>query len=1428
MGIKRILHVSDLHIRSGDSQVSRYEEYKVQIDRFLAAAAKFDYDSTVIVVTGDLFHDKSKMGPCGQMLAQQLFRGLSQVAVQTVVIMGNHDYRQDAPQEPDLIKPFFDDVPENVHYLDETTLWQHEDVEFGVLHVKETLVKGAGSGIVTQLPEFPMPTQDDPTIKYSVALFHGSFGGALLQNGTEVEARCNYPLSWINGYDLRLFGDIHVQQVHNAKVQPGNDFTSRTKQPTYAVGKYNLTQDKQKSPWGYAGSLIQQNFGESLWGHGFVEWNLESMTATTHHVQNDFGYVIATVNQADEPCVKVRIGKSNTYIPIKTIVTYAWFPEIISLRFSTKARQSTEQIQAAFELAGIVVKDTGFVEEHTVEETDIKISTSETKESLINDLSTLNSTDTWVKYFTEDAKIEDGEWNQWIRHPHLLQVPTEIFPPDTKSRIDKRNTEFAKQVDKYMNCRDTQSPVRHFRLHFIEFAWILCFGADNYLNFDGFTKKVNLISGNNGSGKSSLLEIICLAIYGESFPSRYNKNFSAAIINQHKAQGESAYAKVCFSIDGKKYWVTRSFETGRANPRILNQYTVKLIDDESGEIVKQTATSVDPWIEQNVSKYQDFLMTTIVSQSNDSDFFLMKPQEQKAIIDSLLHLDVVEEYSKILHQSSLDHAYALQQLSTYEAGRKDMSKLLHTMSPADITSMHQRMTELKQTVQTLQEQKTAAKDHYSSMAEKVFLTPLYEYENDKHQLALMEKPQTLTADVKQSRQTLRDRLAVLKTKRYKLQSNQNQDQQEQMQSFDTLEAQLDALRKERLSRGGQVKLYDSKAHDDWLTQKTAWYKTHEKETSDQSLRMLEQQKATVQDLYTELEELIDETEHKAVSEKVLKGLEKQHNTLTAQKLEAEQTKKQLYKTIQALKAILTPQVVEQLEQYKKALDTLKTTFSAEPHEAEHRLNQVQQINLEQIHILSQLTKLNEAIKELSQIKYNDKCNACLENPYKHKREAMELDIKQLESTQKKNKKQIQTLLNSTLTYDAMKAIYDDWHKQHNNKIVSLLDSQQRLLEAQDQHKAQAQLIADFADDIEDVGFESQTNVNDYYKYKAQLKSLTNIIGHTKFLEQETEYNLSKIVSDLDQQIQQCEQTTAAAYTTELKQTETTLKTLDDLMTQHEIYSQSEQKLKQINEILAAYPHYVEAQAIDAKLKPLTQELLTLEAATNQALTLSKQLSEAKSFEQQIGTFRQLLEQRSQMITTLSTAYSKYTSWLYPEKVGPAIQTAVNDVLNSIALPRPITLEGEWDKNNFVWYVRDGNSRPPYEKCSGAQRFFIGLAIRIALGRLGSSNMINDQIFIDEGFTACDAETMDRVPSLLNNLLKDSNKLNAVFMVSHLEQLKSAAAASIPIYRGATSSKLTVGERHVAPKGYSADDQPKKVRGRPTKKSNVPTIQVAEA
>jgi DNA repair exonuclease SbcCD ATPase subunit len=1424
MAIKRIIHVSDIHIRSGDTLSSRYDEYKTQIDKFLGTVAKFEYDTTIVVVTGDLFHDKSKMGPCGQLLAQQFFRGLSRVATQSVIIRGNHDYRQDAPLEPDLIQPFFDDIPENVTYIDESGLFQFEDVEFGLVTVQDTLIKGAGAGVISNLPDFPPPTKNDPSIKHNIALFHGSFGGALLQNGSEVDGRCNYPLAWIEGYDLRLFGDIHVQQIHNAKEQKVSDLTSRTTQDTYTVSKFVLPLPSA-APWGYAGSLVQQNFGESLWGHGFIEWNLETKQATLHHVPNNFGFVIATMNQAEEPCVKVRLNNKSQLIPIKTIVTYAWFPTVISLRFSTRARQSTQQIQEAFELAGVVIKDTGFVEENAVESTDIITQSAESNETLINDLTNLNSPDTWIKFFQDDAKVEDGEWSQWVKHPHLLATPTDIFPADVKTKLDKRNVDLAKIIDKYAASRDVKSPIRHFRIHYIEFGWLLCFGAENFLNLDGFTKKVSLISGNNGSGKSSLLEILCLAIYGESFPSRYNKNFSAAIVNQHKPSGESGFTRILVSIDGKKYWINRSFDGQPANPRNLWQRTVKLIDEETTEIIKQTPSVVDAWVNNNIGRYEHFLLTTIVSQSNDSDFFAMKPQEQKAIIDSLLQLDVVEDFSKILYQAALDHKFAIGQLDTYESGRSSVTKLLNTMPAQDLDALRTSLSETKKQIQELQDTLTEAKENYSEQPVKVFQTPLYEYTNDLHQLqaALKKTPdcQQNQEELKESRQSLRDTLAILKSKRYKQQPTVTVSTATPAKPLHVLEAELDKLKMQRAVPNSM--LYDSKAHDNWLLEKANWYETHEVPPEEAvTLRELLAEQATCQAGYDELKDDIDEEEHQPVTDKVLKGLEKQHTDLSTQKEELEQTKKQVYKQLQQLKVLLSPQVKEQIQTYQQVTTKLLEAFNITDNtEASPILSQLQQLNQQQSQTEKELAKVTATLDELIKIKFNPKCDACTTNPYKHKREALEQEQKDLQLNNKKTQSAISKLQPPNTTYEQLKQLHDSWLLLHNTKILAAIDNQTRCNQGLEEHKQLSQQIKELEEEIDDVGWESQTNVNEFYYNKKRLTELHLIVTHLKFTEEEKEFQAAKANHALDQQIQKLELTTAQAYYQELSQTETRLKTIEQQIDQMEQYNLTKQRISQVNQIIEAYPHFTNAQSIEAKLKPLIQAAATTEATLNQNQAISSQMAEARTFEQQIGTFRQLLEQRSQLISKLSDAYSKYTSWLYPTKVGPAIETAVNDVLNSIQLPRPISLNGEWDKDHFIWYVRDGNSRPPYEKCSGAQRFFIGLAIRIALGRLGSSNMINDQIFIDEGFTACDQETMDRVPSLLNNLLKDSNKLNAVFMVSHLEQLKTAAAASIPIVRGATSSRLHVGERLGKVTGIPLQTQdapavPPKKRGRPKK------------
>ena len=68
------------------------------------------------------------------------------------------------------------------------------------------------------------------------------------------------------------------------------------------------------------------------------------------------------------------------------------------------------------------------------------------------------------------------------------------------------------------------------------------------------------------------------------------------------------------------------------------------------------------------------------------------------------------------------------------------------------------------------------------------------------------------------------------------------------------------------------------------------------------------------------------------------------------------------------------------------------------------------------------------------------------------------------------------------------------------------------------------------------------------------------------------------------------------------------------------------------------------------------------------------------------------------------------------------------------------------------------------QASGFQRFVISLALRMSL----YSNTKCDQLFIDEGFTACDKQNLSLVPEFLKNLL---NTFSGVIIMSHIDIIK---------------------------------------------------------
>ena len=81
--IKKIYHISDIHI---PNNIERHEEYKNVFNRLIT---KID-SSGIVVICGDLYHDKTNLKPEAISLAQFLLEEITKVT-EVIIIDGNHD-----------------------------------------------------------------------------------------------------------------------------------------------------------------------------------------------------------------------------------------------------------------------------------------------------------------------------------------------------------------------------------------------------------------------------------------------------------------------------------------------------------------------------------------------------------------------------------------------------------------------------------------------------------------------------------------------------------------------------------------------------------------------------------------------------------------------------------------------------------------------------------------------------------------------------------------------------------------------------------------------------------------------------------------------------------------------------------------------------------------------------------------------------------------------------------------------------------------------------------------------------------------------------------------------------------------------------------------------------------------------------------------
>ena len=257
--INKAYHLADLHIRN----LKRHKEYRKVLNQFLKNVKKDKLNDAIIYIGGDIAHAKTEMSP---ELVREISWFLTECAKlhPTFLITGNHDANMNNPSRLDVLTPIVENLNNpNVHYLRDTDVHQIGNLTVGVF------------SIFSNKSEWPKGTDIDG--EHKICFFHGPVDKSITDVGYNISSK-NFTLDMFDGYHICMLGDIHKRQV---------------------IQEYNPILKKPIVV--YSSSVVQQNHGEFIQGHGYLLWDIPSRTFTEVDIHNDYGYMTVDVVNGEIP-----------------------------------------------------------------------------------------------------------------------------------------------------------------------------------------------------------------------------------------------------------------------------------------------------------------------------------------------------------------------------------------------------------------------------------------------------------------------------------------------------------------------------------------------------------------------------------------------------------------------------------------------------------------------------------------------------------------------------------------------------------------------------------------------------------------------------------------------------------------------------------------------------------------------------------------------------------------------------------------------------------------------------------------------------------------------------------------------------------------------------------------------------------------------
>ena len=573
----QMIHISDIHIRP----LQRHDEYKQVFSltyEHISRLAK--QKESVIVVTGDLFDHKSVFKPETFKVCRDFLKSLGKISP-VIVIAGNHDMMEQNTTRMDSLTPVIDDIP-GVHYLKMSGYYKSAQTNdcFVVSSLYDKMF----------LPYLP-PDHPDGSV---ICLYHGDLlsghghgHGEAGDAGEAAEADSLARTSSstrhrtredFNGFDAVLLGDIHQHQIF---------------------------QNDRGSYMSYAGSLIQQNHGEPLEGHGFLVWRRDGnkWCAPTHHaVKNEYGFVDIICEDG------------------------VWVNSELTLPKHCYAR--------------LLIRD--------CTQTQLDLITGEVKRSVPEDGSLVITKKHAISVNrAEEAEVTtDPDRERKEDEIELILQQAKDQGMDGAKLINLHR-EYQGQVDETVSMSNSV-----WRPVWTEFKNLFGYGG-GAVNYIRFKRGLTSISAGNACGKSSVVNALLFGIFGRAPLNPSNSSATYDVVNNRETGG---YIKVLINHGGVYYLIERSSckpksKTTAADLQRLTKFDFtceiwesNLNGDKLVNRCDMRQNNNDKFIVELVGDIDSFSLTNLLNKESSLDLLSMTPAEQVRTLKTLFKMDVYDTY----------------------------------------------------------------------------------------------------------------------------------------------------------------------------------------------------------------------------------------------------------------------------------------------------------------------------------------------------------------------------------------------------------------------------------------------------------------------------------------------------------------------------------------------------------------------------------------------------------------------------------------------------------------------------------------------------------------------------------------------------------------------------------------------------------------